>query len=176
LRIEIRYGEDESELRVLSGAAAWQQGQPVSGTPYAAMLLQAARLGLPNTLLDHRDRVRDAGVITDRHGNALRALELPFHGDMRLLAGIDPETGHILESRGIVAGEHGRGMEFIVTYDDFRRVEGRLFAFQETHYTMGKQVGHTTLDRIEVTGRLPSDLFDGSPPEPGLPEKHIARY
>jgi len=173
LRIEIRYGEDESELRVLSGAAAWQQGQPVTGTFYAAMLLQAARLGLPNTLLDHRDKVRDAGIITDRQGNALRALELPFHGDMRLLAGIDPETGHILESRGIVAGEHG--MEFIATYDDFRRVKGRLFAFQETHYTMGRQVGHTTLERIEVTGRLPPDLFERSPSEPTLPEEHMAR-
>ncbi len=175
LRIEIRYGDDDSELRILSGASAWQQGQPVTGALYSAMLLQAARLGLPNTLLDHRDKVRDAGIITDRQGNALRALELPFHGNMRLVVEIDPATGHILESRGIMAGEHGNGMEFVASYDDFRRVEGRLFAFQETHYAMGRQVGHTTLERIEVTGRLPPDLFDGSEPVPALPRPHEAR-
>ena len=175
LRIEIRYSTNDSELRILSGASAWKQGVPATGTLYSAMLLQAARLGLPNTLLDHRDKVRDAGIITGREGDTLRALELSFHGNLRLVAGIDPATGHILESRGIVVTEQGHGMEFAATYADFRKVGGRLFAFRETHYGMGKRMGHTTLERIELTQQLPQELFDVSPPERPGPDQHVAR-
>ncbi|MGB5471844.1 MAG: hypothetical protein WBQ78_00005 [Gammaproteobacteria bacterium] len=175
LRIDIRYSENDRELRVLAGATAWQQGAPVSGTRYATMLLQAARLGLPNSLLDHRDKLRDAGVITARNGDTLRALELPFHGNLRLVAGIDPATGRILESRGIVSMEQERGMEFATVYDDFRKVGDRLFAFSETHYAMGNAMGHTTLERIEVTSQLPDELFDGSQPDQPGPGQHIAR-
>ena len=175
LRIDIRYSENDRELRVLAGAAAWQQGAPVSGTRYATMLLQAARLGLPNSLLDHRDKLRDAGVITARSGETLRALELPFHGNLRLVAGIDPATGRILESRGIMLMEQERGMEFATVYDDFRKIGDRLFAFSETHYAMGNAMGRTTLERIEVTRQLPDGLFDGSQPDQPGPGQHIAR-
>jgi hypothetical protein len=175
LRIEIHYGADDSELRILAGASAWKQGEPVSGLLYYAMLLQAARLGLPKTLLDHRDKLRDAGVITGRQGTALRALELPFHGNLRLVAGIDPATGRILETRGILEEGPGDGMEFAATYDDFRTADGRLFAFRETHYAMGKEMGHTTLERIEVTKQLPGDLFDGTQPARPGPDQHMAQ-
>jgi len=174
LRIEIRYSEDDNELRILAGASAWHHGTPVTGIRYSAMLLQAARLGLPNTLLDHRERVRDAGIITSRRGKSLRALELPFHGNLRLVVGIDAATGHILESRGIMGGVQGHSMEFTATYDDFRKVGGRLFAFGETHYAMGNRMGHTTLERIEITGQLPQDLFEGSEPAQPGPDQHLA--
>lgn len=174
LRIDIRYSKDDRELRVLSGATAWQQGTPVTGPQYSAMLLQAARLGLPNTLLDHRDRLRDAGTLTGHSGATLRALELVFHGNLRLVAGIDPETGRILESRGIIALDRERGMEFAADYDDFRTVGGRLFAFHETHYAMGSSMGQTTLERIEVTNTLPGDLFDGTIPDQPAPGQHMA--
>jgi hypothetical protein len=175
LRIDIRYGADDNELRILSGAVAWKQGEPVTGLLYSAMLLQAARLGLPNTLLDHRDKVRDAGVIRGRQGTTLHALELPFHGNLTLVAGIDPATGRILESRGIVSANQGLLMEFAATYEDFRVVDGRLFAFRETHYGMGGEMGHTTLERIVVMKQLPAELFDGSRPERPGPDQHIAR-
>lgn len=174
LRIDIRYSEDDSELRVLSGASAWKQGAPVTGPQYSAILLQAARLGLPNTLLDHRDKLRDAGTLTSRDGTALRALELPFHGNLRLIAGIDPETGRILESHGIIEVDKTRGMEFAAVYTDFRKVNGRLFAFSETHYAMGNAMGHTTLESIEVTQELPGDLFDGTQPDKPAPDQHMA--
>jgi hypothetical protein len=175
LRIDIRYGEDDSELRVLAGASAWQQGTPVSGPQYSAMLLQAARLGLPSTLLDHRDKVRDAGTITGRNGDTLRALELSFHGNLRLVAGIDPDTGRILESRGIIALDEDRGMEFAALYDDFRKVGGRLFAFSETHYAMGAAMGRTTLEHIDIAEELPGELFDGTQPDRPGTDQHMAR-
>ncbi|MGB5539885.1 MAG: hypothetical protein WBO37_07345 [Gammaproteobacteria bacterium] len=174
LRVDIRYSENDNELRILAGATAWQQGTPVSGGRYAALLLQAARLGLPSSLLDHRDKLRDAGVITARSGDTLRALELPFHGNLRLVAGIDPATGRILESHGTISMGQERGMEFATVYDDFRKVGDRLFAFSETHYAMGNAMGHTTLERIEVTGQLPDELFDGSQPDKPGPDQHMA--
>jgi len=174
LRIDIRYGANNNELRILAGAMAWKQGEPATGVPYSAMLLQAARLGMPNTLLDHRDSVRDAGTIISRQGTTLRALELSFHGNLRLVAGIDPATGRILESRGIITAKRGQGMEFTAGYDDFRMIDGRLFAFRETHYAMGSEMGHTTLERIKIMHQLPAELFDGSRPERPGPDQHMA--
>ncbi|MEZ5541785.1 MAG: hypothetical protein R3F42_07055 [Pseudomonadota bacterium] len=175
LRIDVRYGEDDRELRVLSGASAWQQGTPVTGARYDAMLLQAARLGLPGTLLDHRDRVSDGGFITARDGSRLRALELPFHGGLRLIAGVDPDTGRIVESRGIMATAAEHDLEFATVYSDFRTVGGRLFAFEETHYAMAGVVGQTRLDHVEVVQQLPEELFDGTLPDRPGPDQHLAR-
>ena len=174
LRIEISYEDGSSDLRILSGAVAWNKGAQVSGGMYSAVLLQAARLGLPNTLIDHRNRLRDTGIMTGRNGKSLRSLELAFHGSLRLLVGIDPETGHILESRGFVETGQGHAMEFAATYDDFRMLGGRLFAFRETHYMMGKQSGQTLLERIELAEQLPEELFDGTSPARPRPGQHIA--
>lgn len=175
LRIEISYEDDSSELRILSGAVAWNRGKQVSGLKYSSMLLQAARLGLPNTLIAHRNRLRDTGTMTGQNGNSLRSLELAFHGNLRLVAGIDPETGHILETRGYAGTGQGKSMVFATTYDDFRMIGGRLFAFRETHYIMGKQRGQTLLERIELAEQLPGTLFDGTPPARPRPGQRIAR-
>jgi len=175
LRIEISYEDDSSELRILSGAVAWNRGEKVSGVKYSSMLLQAARLGLPNTLIVHRNRLQDTGTMTGQNGNSLRSLELAFHGNLRLVAGIDPESGHILETRGFVGTGQGHSMVFATTYDDFRMIGGRLFAFRETHYIMGKQRGQTLLERIELAEKLPETLFDGAPPTRPRPGQHIAR-
>lgn len=175
LRIEISYEDDSSDLRILSGAVAWNKGEQASEGMYSAMLLQAARLGLPNTLIDHRNRLRDTGIMTGRNGNSLRSLELVFHGNLRLLVGIDPETGRILESRSFVQTGQGHAMEFAAIYDDFRMIKGRLFAFRETHYMMGKQSGQTLLERIELAEQIPEELFDGTSPARPRPGQHIAR-
>ena len=174
LRIEIGYKEDSSELRILSGAVAWNRGEQVSGVKYSSMLLQAARLGLPNTLIDHRNRLQDTGTMTGRNGKLLRSLELAFHGNLRLVVGIDPETGYIMETRGFVRTGQGHTMTFATTYDDFRKIGGRLFAFRETHYIMGKQRGQTRLERIELAEQLPDELFDGTLPARPRPGQRIA--
>ena len=66
-------------------------------------------------------------------------------------------------------------MEFAATYDDFRMVGGRLFAFRETLYMMGKQSGQTLLERIELAEKLPDELFDGTLPVRPRPGQHVAR-
>ena len=169
LRVEIDYGKQAAELRILAGNHAWKQNKMVGEPFYSAMLLQAARLGMPATLLEHRTRLLDAGTFTGREGKTLRAVELQFHGSLRLVAGIDPQTGHIRESLGVIE-KQGVRMEFGTTYTDFRLHEGRLFAYEEGHYAMGRKTGYTRLERIESVSALPGELFiparpGGKPPE-----------
>jgi hypothetical protein len=161
LRVEIKYDENNSELRILAGQHAWKQDQPVEGMFYSAMLLQAARLGLPAILFEHQKHVRDAGMMLSKEGIELNSLELNFHGNYRLVIGVDPDTGRILESRGIIE-INDAAMEFGTAYDDFRNQQGRLFAFKEVHYAMGHQTGHTRIDSIEVVPDLPEELFHPS--------------
>jgi hypothetical protein len=57
-------------------------------------------------------------------------------------------------------------MQFGTRYDDFRKVNGRLFAFKETHFVMGRETGYTNLERI-VVEFLPDKLFypENVPPD-----------
>ena len=164
LRIEIEYDNHETELRVIAGANAWKQNQPADKIFYSAMLLQAARLGLPAVLFEHKKQVRDAGIMTGKQGQELHALVLDFHGKYQLLAGIDPDSGRIMESRGIIAMEGAR-MEFGTTYDDFRFQDGRLFAFAEEHYAIGQKTGYTRIQSMQILPDLPDRLF--TPSDPG---------
>lgn len=172
LRVEIRYDHD-AEIRILAGPSAWKQGKPAEGIFYSAMLLQAARLGLPSILFEHRQLVRDAGVMVGRRGHELQALELDFHGSYRIQVGIDPATGRILESRGIISS-NGTAMEFGTTYDDFRLQNGLLFAFEETHYAMGRETGYTKIQNIEIKPDLPHKLFNPDGPEIETPDNTMA--
>src|SRR4051812_35253322 len=56
LRVEIAYSGGGGEVRVLDGQEGWRNGEPVSGPPRDAMILQAARLDLPGLLLRNRAR------------------------------------------------------------------------------------------------------------------------
>jgi hypothetical protein len=170
LRVEIKYDQHTSELRILAGANAWKHNEPTSGPFYSAMLLQAARLGLPSILLDHQRHVRDAGSMTGKQGDSLHALELNFHGKYQLIVGIDPTNGRILESHGIIKNK-GVNLEFATTYHDFRFQDGRMFAFEEVHYAMGQKSGYTRIQRIEILSDLPEEIFHPSGLKNDMPDK-----
>ena len=170
LRVEIKYDQHASELRILAGANAWKHNEPASGPFYSAMLLQAARLGLPSILFEHKKHVRDAGLMTGKQGESLHALELNFHGKYRLLVGVDPANGRILESHGII-DNNGFNMEFATTYHDFRFQDGRMFAFEEVHYVMGQKTGYTRIQRIEILSDLPEEMFHPSDLKNKTPDK-----
>ncbi len=157
LLIEIDYGQGELESRLLSGSRSWKQGMQVQEPFYSAMLLQAARLGLPAILLAFRKHVTDVGNYQSLQGNTLHGLALRFHGRNQLIVGIDLQSGRIVESRGIIKTQQF-DMDFTTLYDDFRKVDGRLFAFKETHYVMGRKTGYTHLERI-IVGPLDDELF-----------------
>lgn len=174
LRVEIRYDKDNSESRILAGSRAWKQDQPVEGIFYSTMLLQAARLGLPAILVEHRQHVLEAGMMKGNQGETLHALELNFHGKYKLIAGIDPVSGRILESHGIIKMNDST-MEFGTVYDDFRFQEGRLFAFKEVHYAMGRKTGYTHIQRIEIVPVLPEEMFQPSDLKDKRPDIMVMR-
>lgn len=156
--IEIHYDGAQTESRILNGDKAWKDGRPAMPPMRAAILLQATRIDLPRVLVERRSQVRDLGEIKAEDGKPRHAVEIPLDGDMKVIAEIDPGSGHILKSRGLMS-VGAMQMEFATDYDDFRRVDGHLVAFKETHYAMGGNIGHTTLDKIEFTDKLDAALF-----------------
>lgn len=166
LRIAIDYGELDSELRLLAGPRSWKQNQATGEPFYSAMILQATRLGLPAVLFAHKKYVKDGGEYKDKQGKTLHLLELQFHKQNHIAVGIDPDTGRIAESASTIIMETFK-MQFGTRYDDYREVNGRLFAFKETHFVMGRETGYTNLQRI-VVEPLPDKLFY---PENVTPDK-----
>jgi len=158
LRIEIHYPGRQPESRILLGPHAWKQRVPVGGPFHGAMVLQAARMGLPYNLLEARKRVHDRGKVTAENGKTLRVVELPLDQGLHVIVEIDPSSGRILKSRGALS-TGGGAMEFQTTYEDFRRHEGRLYAAKEGHYAMGQRTGHTQIERVEFSDQWPESLF-----------------
>ena len=166
LRIAIDYGKVGSELRLLAGPHSWKQNKAVGEPFYSAMILQATRLGLPAVLFEHSKNVKDGGEYKNKQGKTLHLLELQFHKHNQVAVGIDPESGRIMESTSTLSMQNFK-MQFGTSYDDFRKVNGRLFAFKEIHYVMGRKTGYTHLERIVIQS-LPDKLFY---PESVKPDK-----
>ncbi len=166
LRVEVSFPGDTPEIRILDGKKGWRQGQAAVGMPLDAMVLQAARFSLPLNLLQRRDDLKDLGTVA-RDGKELRVVELPLGKSLSLTAEIDPATGRILRSTArsaggmggmsmSVGGTAGGMVEFATTYDDFRKVDGILFAFREGNFAMGQHTGDTLLEKVEVLKELPA--------------------
>jgi hypothetical protein len=154
LRIQIGEGPKFNEVRVLNGANGWRNGQESKGVSYEAMALQAARLDLPWLLMKNRAKLVDKNPV-ECDGRRLQVLELPLESGS-VSAGIDPATGHILFSSGTTKTG---SMTFETAYDDFRTVDGRLFAFKETNTAQGTKTAETILSKIEILKEAPMDVF-----------------
>jgi len=141
LRIEIVY-PTRTELRVVDGDQGTNNGKEVTGPGLDAMKLQAARLALPLLLIEKRASLRDAGT-----NNSFRVIEVPLTASMTVSMDIDPKSWHIVRSTGKTTG-----MDFVVDYNDFRRVDGLLFAFTESGMAQGTPTAKTTLGAIVING------------------------
>jgi len=141
LRIEIVY-PTEREVRVVDGDHGRRNDKDVTGPSLDAMKLQAARLALPLLLVEKRVSLRDAGV---RDG--FRAIEIPLSASLTVTVDIDPKSWHVVRTTGKTTG-----LEFVVDYSDFRRVDGLLFAFAEGGMAQGMPTAKTTLDAIVING------------------------
>jgi hypothetical protein len=141
LRIEIVY-PTRTELRVLDGDHGTNNGKEVTGPGLDAMKLQAARLALPLLLIEKRASLHDA-----RMSNSFRVIEVPLTASMTVSIDIDPKTWHIVRSTGKTTG-----MDFVVDYNDFHRVDGLLFAFSESGMAQGTPTARTTLGAIVING------------------------
>lgn len=156
LRVSIAYA-GSPEVRILDGARGWRDGREVSGPPFYAMVLQAARLGLPLSLIEGLASLKDKGA-TQVDGRAVRAVELPLGDGMSVTAEIDPSTGRILRATGRLDGA-GPPLQFTAVYSDFRSVQGVLVPFHEANFAQGNQTGETTLSRVELLPEAPAGAF-----------------
>ena len=136
LRVEIAYPAS-TEVRVVDGEHGTQNGKEAGGIGLDAMRLQAARLALPQLLIEKRKTLRQL-----ENGN----IEIPLTPSMTLTIEIDPATGHIVRSTGKAAG-----IEFSTSYSDFRTVNGLLFAFREENSAGPMKTGTNQLATVEVT-------------------------
>ena len=163
-RIEIHY-RSGVETRIIDGPTAWQSSKPMSEAFRGALILQAARVALPWNLLAARERLRDGGE--HRIGDArLHLMEMPLGDNLRMVAEIDPESGRILRSRGILTHPGGSEMVFGTVYEDFRTADGRLYAAVEHHYAMGRYIGRSLIESVEYDTPIADGLF--RPDIPGL--------
>jgi hypothetical protein len=154
LRIQIGEGPKFNEVRVLNGVKGWRNGQETTGVSYEAMVLQAARLDLPWLLMKNKAKLVDKSPV-ERDGRRLQVLELPLESGS-VSASIDPATGHILFSSGTTKTG---SMTFETAYDEFRKVEGVLFAFKESNVAQGTKTAETILSKIEILIEAPMDAF-----------------
>jgi hypothetical protein len=141
LRVEIVY-QERTELRVVDGDHGTNNGKEVTGPGLDAMKLQAARLALPLLLVEKRSTLNDLGL---RDG--FRAIEIPLSASLTVTVDIDPKSWRIVRSTGKTSG-----MDFVVDYNDFRRVDGLLFAFSESGMAQGTPTAKTTLNAIVING------------------------
>jgi hypothetical protein len=155
LRIQIGEGPKFTEVRVVNGAKGWRNGQESTGVSYEAMVLQAARLDLPWMLMKLKTKLVDKGPV-ERDGKRLQVLELLLENGLSVSAGIDPVSGHILFSSGTTKTG---SMTFETAYDDFRKVEGVLFAYKESNMAQGTKTAETILSKIEILKEAPADAF-----------------
>lgn len=156
LRVVIRYGADV-EIRVYDGKTGWREGKVVVGPPLDAMVLQAARMALPVSLLDRKDHLIDKGV-TRFEGKEIRSLALPLGSGLTLTVDIDCGTGRIVRSSG-TGGMGGRSLEFVTRYDDYNMIGGMLHPLKEGNFANGFVTGETTLSTVELLPSLPPGTF-----------------
>jgi len=137
LRVDIVYPTN-TEVRVLDGDHGTQNGKDASGMGLDAMRLQAARLALPQLLIEKRQTLKQL--------ENQNIVEIPLTPSMTLTIEVDPATGRIVRSTGKTTG-----IEFSTSYSDFRNVDGLLFAFREENSADGMKTGTNQIAKIEVT-------------------------
>jgi hypothetical protein len=168
LKVGMRYPEG-SEVRLLDGTRGWRNsgGEPLAearGPMLDAMVLQACRADVPWILVErgtHARRIEDQV----RDGTPLIGIEIPIQEGLQFRAYVHPTSFRVVMSQGIL--EHG-GMQthFETIYDDFRIVEGVLFAFREENYASGTHTAHTEFNRVILNPQLTRDEFT-PPSAPG---------
>ncbi len=157
LRVETAFAETEREARVLDGGRGWRNGEEVESARLAAMILQAARLDLPALLSAWEARLRDHGT-AELDGGMVRVVALQPAPGLLVEAAIDTATARIVRSRGS-SRDPAMPLEFVTTYEDFRKVDGVLVAFRERNWANGRSTGETVLEKVEFPKALPDATF-----------------
>ena len=100
------------------------------------------------------------GPVKYGDGRDLEALEIPMaDGGIRLIAVVDPETGLIVRSHGMVVPAPGQKVEFGTLYEGHGDLNGMFLATRETHFVRGQPTGKTVLDKSETVPGFPDGVF-----------------
>ncbi len=158
MRIAIRYKEDESELRQLSGDQGWSHGKEAHPAFVKAARLQAYRMALPLLLLDHKQQIEDLGQRNDDKGAPHQGLRIKLDDDLQVLVDINLDSKHITASWGMLDMD-GQRLEFATIYSNLQTVDGKLMAFREEHYAMGGYIGYTELETIRFVDQFAAGTF-----------------
>ncbi len=160
LRVELRY-PDAPETRILRGEQGWRGTgntlDAAQGPMLDAMLLQAARAGIPWILMERAAEVHRIQPLHFR-GRDLLGLELGLAPGLTLRAYVDPATNRVEMSQGILERGSMR-TAFETIYADFRSIDGVWFAFREENYASGRQTGYTAMERVEWNPKLRDEDF-----------------
>ena len=165
LKVGMRYPEG-TEVRLLDGARGWRNsaGEPLAeahGPMLEAMVLQACRADVPWILIERGAQARRIEDL-EHEGAHLIGIEIPIREKLSFRAYVHPATFRVVMSQGLL--EHG-GMQthFETIYDDYRMVEGVLFAFHEENYASGVHTAHTEFVRVLLDPPLSRNEF--APPD-----------
>ena len=155
--IEIKYANSD-EMRTMVGAMAWSQHTPANPMLRGAIALQAGRIAMPWNILAKPSAAVDRGTALNAEDKTVRVIEFPLEEQLKLVVEIDPETGHILRSRGLLSvGENT--LEFSTVYSDFRKENGRIHPAHEEQFAMGVNVARANIEKIEYPESIPESAF-----------------
>lgn len=155
--IEIVYARAGDD-RTMVGTSTWNKKAPATPMARGAIVLQAARIALPWSLLARQSAAFDRGTAALPDGRTVRVVELPLGDALSMLIDVDPESGYILRTRGIyLLG--GKAIEFATLFADFRSEGGRVHAAREEQYAAGVKTGYSFIEKVEYLDSLPDAEF-----------------
>jgi hypothetical protein len=155
--IEIAYAE-AFDNRTMIGDKTWNKQAAANRMSRGAIVLQAARIALPWSMLSRQSAALDRGAAALPDGRAVRVIEVPLAEALTMLVDVDPDTGHIVRSRGMqVLAE--TEIEFATLFSDFKSRDGRVYAAREEQFAAGRKTGYSFLDKVEYLDSLPDSAF-----------------
>jgi hypothetical protein len=162
LRSEIHYPQ-RAEVRILSGALAWNGGRRVQSASSRAMkdaiLLQYHRLTAPFEIA-----TASAAELTEdgRSKEGWIRLRREWGSSLSMTYDVDPDTGYVRRTSGR-AGLGEKTIELVTEMDDFRKIESPsgavMFPFRAVTIIGGEVVSEMRLERMEERDDFSAQTF-----------------
>ncbi len=165
LKVMLDYANG-AEMRFVDGDRGWRSegGGPVEeaqGPMFSAMVLQAARAGVPWILYEHADEASFTDSL-EQNGVRCAGVLIPLGKGLLLRAWVHPGNFHVVRSQGLLS-QGGMSTHFETVYSDFRVVDGVTFAFREENFASGHQTGLTTITKVVLNPPIRPGEFQPSP-------------
>lgn len=155
LRVVLDYGES-SETRILNRGTGFyvfsgKEPEPVNGMQLDAMQLQLMRLYSPLVL---RNKIASLALVEN---GELLALSLAENG-VHVHYLVNTENWRIEKVAGVLT-MHGREVQFLTEYSDFKVNKGVLMHHKENKFANGVNTAILQLRDVTLDTRLESELF-----------------